>query len=180
MSVNVSAQQLMSPDSAETVAEVLSASGTDPQLVTLEVTESVFVEDSQRALVVLDELKHIGVKLALDDFGTGYSSLTYLKRFPIDIVKIDQGFVADLEGDPASHAIVYSVIELAHRLGKTVVAEGVETPEQHQQLLELGCDSCQGYYFARPMSVDALDTLLRKQTAVGTVHLPPLMVAGGE
>ena len=90
------------------------------------------------------------MKLALDDFGTGYSSLTYLKRFPIDIVKIDQGFVADLEGDPASHAIVYSVIELAHRLGMTVVAEGVETPEQHQQLLELGCDSCQGYYFARP------------------------------
>ena len=105
-----------------------------PQLVTLEVTESVFVQDSQRALVVLDELKHIGVKLALDDFGTGYSSLNYLKRFPIDIVKIDQGFVADLEGDPASHAIVFSVIELAHRLGMTVVAEGVETAEQHQQL----------------------------------------------
>ena len=180
MSVNVSAQQLMSPDFAATVTEVLSGTGTNPQLVTLEVTESVFVQDSQRALVVLDELKQIGVKLALDDFGTGYSSLTYLKRFPIDIVKIDQGFVADLERDPASHAIVYSVIELAHRLGKTVVAEGVETPEQHRQLLELGCDFCQGYYFARPMSVDALDTLLRNQSAVGTVHLPPLMAAGGE
>ena len=94
-------------------------------------------------------------------------------------MKIDQGFVADLNGI-RSHAIVSSVVELAHRLGMTVVAEGVETAEQHQQLLELGCDSCQGYYFARPMSVDALDTLLRNQTAVGTVHLPPLMVAGGE
>ena len=87
----------------------------------------MFVQDSERALVVLNELKRIGVKLALDDFGTGYSSLTYLRRFPIDIVKIDQTFVADLGDDPASHAIVASVIELAHMLGMTVVAEGVET-----------------------------------------------------
>ena len=104
MSVNVSAHQLMSPDFAATVAEVLVRHRTPiPQLVTLEVTESVFVQDSERALVVLDELKRLGVKLALDDFGTGYSSLNYLKRFPIDIVKIDQGFVADLEarsGEP--------------------------------------------------------------------------------
>jgi diguanylate cyclase (GGDEF)-like protein len=179
-SVNVSAQQLMSPDFAGTVAEVLSVTGTDPHLVTLEVTESVFVQDSERALVVLDELKHIGVKLALDDFGTGYSSLNYLKRFPIDIVKIDQGFIADLAGDQASHAIVLSVIELAHRLGKSVVAEGVETAEQHRQLLTLGCDSCQGFYFARPMSADALDTLLRGPGAGAALYLPALAAAAGE
>jgi EAL domain-containing protein (putative c-di-GMP-specific phosphodiesterase class I) len=123
------------------------------------------VQESERAFVVLSELKRLGVTLALDDFGTGYSSLNYLKRFPIDIVKIDQGFVADLEQDPASHAIVYAVIELAHMLGMTVVAEGVETAEQHEQLASLGCDSCQGYYFARPMPADDLDTLVRPVVA---------------
>ena len=93
---------------------------------------------------MLSELKRLGVRLALDDFGTGYSSLSYLKRFPIDIVKIDQGFVADLERDQASHAIVASVVELAHMLGMTVVAEGVETAAQHQLLASLGCDSLPG------------------------------------
>jgi FOG: EAL domain len=160
-----------------TVAAALSGTDTDPKLVTLEVTESVFVQDSERALVVLSDLKHLGVKLALDDFGTGYSSLDYLKRFPIDIVKIDQTFVADLERDQASHAIVLAVIELAHMLGMTVVAEGVETAEQHKRLASLGCDSCQGYYFARPMSADDLDTLIQRSVAGETVHLPALAPA---
>jgi EAL domain-containing protein (putative c-di-GMP-specific phosphodiesterase class I) len=114
------------------------------------------------------------VRLALDDFGTGYSSLNYLNRFPIDIVKIDQRFVGDLEQSRASRAIVNAVIELAHTLGMTVVAEGVETTEQHQQLASLGCDSCQGYYFARPMPADNLDTLIHQHVADGTVHLPAL------
>ena len=177
MSVNVSAHQLMSPNYVSTVAAALSGTDTDPKLVTLEVTESVFVQDSERALVVLSDLKHLGVKLALDDFGTGYSSLDYLKRFPIDIVKIDQTFVADLERDQASHAIVLAVIELAHMLGMTVVAEGVETAEQHKRLASLGCDSCQGYYFARPMSADDLDTLIQRSVAGETVHLPALAIA---
>jgi diguanylate cyclase (GGDEF)-like protein len=172
ISANVSAIQLMSPDFAATVAAVLSATDTDPVLVTLEVTESVFVQDSERALVVLSELKHLGVCLALDDFGTGYSSLNYLKRFPIDIVKIDQGFVADLVRSRASHAIVSAVVELAHMLNMAVVAEGVETSEQHQHLASLGCDSCQGYYFARPMSADDLDTFIQQRVAGGTVRLP--------
>jgi EAL domain-containing protein (putative c-di-GMP-specific phosphodiesterase class I) len=172
MSVNVSAQQLMSLDFVGTVEGVLSGSDTDPGLLTLEMTESVFVQDSQRALVVLNELKHLGVKLALDDFGTGYSSLNYLKQFPIDIVKIDKGFVADLDEDRASHAIVFAVIELAHRLGMSVVAEGVETAEQHGRLASLSCDHCQGYYFARPMSAEALDTLVTQHVTGGTVHLP--------
>jgi EAL domain-containing protein (putative c-di-GMP-specific phosphodiesterase class I) len=113
----------------------------------LEMTESVFVQDSDRAMVVLTALKKLGVRLALDDFGTGYSSLSYLKRFPIDVVKIDQGFVADLERDDASHAIVLSVISLAHLLGMTVIAEGVESAAQHRELTLLGSDHCQGYYF---------------------------------
>jgi diguanylate cyclase (GGDEF)-like protein len=177
ISVNVSAHQLMSPDFAATVAAVLSETDTDPKLVTLEVTESVFVQDSERAFIVLSELKSLGVRLALDDFGTGYSSLNYLKRFPIDTVKIDRAFVADLADDPASHAIVLAVVELAHALGMTVVAEGVETVEQHKHLLALGCDSCQGYYFARPMPAEDLGTLIRRGVDGGIVHLPALATA---
>jgi EAL domain-containing protein (putative c-di-GMP-specific phosphodiesterase class I) len=175
VSVNVSAHQLMSPDYAHAVATVLSRTTTDPNMVTLEVTESVFVQDGERALVVLNELKQIGVALALDDFGTGYSSLNYLNRFPIDIVKIDQAFIANLGHDPASEAIVLAVIDLAHTLGMSVVAEGVETAAQHRQLKSLGCDSCQGYYFARPMSADRLVTLLQARDADGTAHLPTLV-----
>jgi diguanylate cyclase (GGDEF)-like protein len=177
ISVNVSAHQLMAPGYAASVAAVLSDTDIDPKLVTLEMTESVFVQDSERALVVLDELKHLGVRLALDDFGTGYSSLNYLKRFPIEIVKIDQGFVADMQQDHASHAIVFAVVELAHRLGMTVVAEGVETAEQHKKLASLGCDSCQGYYFARPMPAEDLDTLMQHRVAGRTVRLPALAIA---
>jgi diguanylate cyclase (GGDEF)-like protein len=177
MSVNVSANQLMAPDFTATVAAVLSGADTDPTMVTLEMTESVFVQDTERALVVLGELKDLGVTLALDDFGTGYSSLTYLKRFPIDIVKIDQDFVADLERDEASYSIVFTVVELAHLLGMTVVAEGVETTGQHEQLVALGCDFCQGFYFARPMSADDLHTLIQLPDSTGTVHPPALIPA---
>jgi diguanylate cyclase (GGDEF)-like protein len=172
MSVNVSAHQLMSRAFASSVSVVLAGTDTDPGLVTLEVTESVFVQDRARALVVLGELKRVGVKIALDDFGTGYSSLNYLKRFPIDTVKIDQEFIADLEIDEASRAIVSAVVELSHRLGMTVVAEGVETAEQHEQLVALGCDYCQGYYFALPMSAADLDTLLAQHLADGTAQMP--------
>jgi diguanylate cyclase (GGDEF)-like protein len=135
VAVNVSAHQLMSSNFIATVTKVLSETATDPRLLTLEVTESVFVQDSDRAQVVLRELKRIGVNLALDDFGTGYASLNYLKRFPIDIVKIDQGFIADMVQEPASHFIVSAVIELAHQLGMTVVAEGVETAQQRDELI---------------------------------------------
>jgi predicted signal transduction protein with EAL and GGDEF domain len=172
LAVNVSAHQLLSPDFVATVAAVLFSTHTDPGLLTLEVTETVLIQDSERALIVLNGLKHLGVKLALDDFGTGYSSLVYLKRFPVDIVKIDRGFVADLERDPASHVIVAAVVEMAHALGMTVVAEGVETTDQLQAVTAAGCDSCQGFYFARPMSADHLDTLLQQRLAGGTLRLP--------
>ena len=177
MSVNVSAQQLMSPDFATTVSDVLSATGADPERVILEVTESVLMQDTERALVVLNDLKRVGVSIALDDFGTGYSSLNHLKRFPIDVVKIDQGFVAELDRDEASLAIVHALVELTKMLGMTVVAEGVETAEQYQQLTMLACNSCQGYYFARPMSADNLTTLLGEHRAGGPVRLPAAAIA---
>jgi diguanylate cyclase (GGDEF)-like protein len=174
VNINVSAQQLMSLDYAAEVADVLSRSGTDPELVTLEVTESAFVQDSERARIVLTELKRIGVRLALDDFGAGYSSLNSLRQFPIDVVKVDQGFVADLEHERASHAIVGAVVAMAHTLGMKVVAEGVETVDQHRELASLGCDSCQGYYFARPMPAGEFETLLQQGAPGGTVRLPAL------
>jgi diguanylate cyclase (GGDEF)-like protein len=172
VSVNVSGHQLMVPGFAALVAAVLSDTGTEPHLVTLEVTESVFVQDSGRALGALDELKDLGLKIALDDFGTGYSSLQYLKKFPIDVVKIDQKFVCDLEHDAASHAIVYTIVELAHVLGMTAVAEGVETAGQHRVLTSIGCDFCQGFYFAHPMPADNLDALTNPDAGMRRPTLP--------
>ena len=171
MAVNVSAHQLMTSDFATTVAAALGETATNPELLTLEVTESVFVQDSERALIVLGQLKDLGVQLALDDFGTGYASLSYLKQFPIDIVKIDQAFIADLQVDPASKAIVAAVVELAHQLKMSVVAEGIETADQLRLLKSLGCDYCQGYYFARPMPADELDALIQQSNAAGAAAL---------
>jgi diguanylate cyclase (GGDEF)-like protein len=172
VAVNVSAYQLMAPDFVAGVADVLATTRTRPDLLTLEITESVFVQDAERALVVLHELKQLGVALALDDFGTGYSSLSYLQRFPIDVVKIDQAFTSELSWDRASHAIVSAVIYLAHQLDMAVVAEGVETAEQLRQVATLGSESCQGFYFARPMSAESLDVLTNQSPSALELHLP--------
>jgi len=177
MSVNVSAHQLMSTGYADGVASVISSRLSDPALLTLEMTESVFMQDAERVLVVLNQLKCLGVLLALDDFGTGYSSLSYLKRFPFDVVKIDQGFVFDMGHDPSSMAIVAAIIDLAHTLGLQVVAEGVETVSQCADLASLGCDVCQGYYFAKPMSADAFEALMGQHEVGGAVYLPALACA---
>jgi diguanylate cyclase (GGDEF)-like protein len=162
MAVNVSAHQLMAPNFVAMVGAVIASTHTDPELLTLEITESAFVQDTERALTVLNELKGLGLMLALDDFGTGYSSLSYLKRFPVDFVKIDQSFIADLTHDRASHAIVSAIVDLAHRLDLAVVAEGVETRDQCEAVATLGGDLCQGYYFAHPMSASMLDEVMNR------------------
>jgi diguanylate cyclase (GGDEF)-like protein len=182
MSVNVSVHQFMSAGLAQTVATVLADTSTDPSLLTLEVTESVFVRDESRALIVLDELKRIGVKLALDDFGTGYSSLSYLSAMPIDEIKVDQSFVAKLTDQPSSREIVKAIIGLAHAIGMGIVAEGVETTQQHHELTRLGSDQCQGFYFAKPMSATLLDPLIRIQGDGNHAHLPigPQSVVGAD
>jgi diguanylate cyclase (GGDEF)-like protein len=177
MSVNVSAHQFMSAGFARTVAAVLGRTSTDPAQLMLEVTESVFVRDEERALVVLDELQEIGVKLALDDFGTGYSSLGYLNTLPIDTLKVDQTFIANLTSEPGSQAIVTAIIGLAHGIGMTVVAEGVETVQQHRRVTELGSDSCQGFYFARPMRAPGIDSLIGPRGNGGRPRLPARAVA---
>jgi diguanylate cyclase (GGDEF)-like protein len=174
MSVNVSAHQFMSGGFAAMVAEVLGGGAAiDPRLLTLEVTEDVFVRDGERALVVVNDLKEMGVTIALDDFGTGYSSLSYLMAYPVDTVKVDRTFTAKLAENPASRTIVTAIVQLAHGLGMTVVSEGVETIEQHVELAELGCDACQGFYFARPMPATSLESLLAGHGNGASLSLPP-------
>ena len=152
LAVNVSARQVMGPGFAATVAQVLEATGMDPMALVLEMTEAIFVEDGDRAMSVLGDLKALGVRLALDDFGAGYSSLSCLRRFPVDIVKIDRSFVADLGRDPAASTTVAAVTQLAHALGKVVTAEGVENADQCDEVVSVGCEAAQGFFFARPMT----------------------------
>ena len=158
MAVNVSAQQLTAPGFVDTVAAALKS--TPARQLTLEITESVFIRDAEQALLSLTQLREIGVMIALDDFGTGYSSLSYLSRFPMDIIKIDRSFVAGLASNAVDTSIVRAVVQLAHDMDMTVIAEGIETSQQHELVTELGCDLCQGYYFAKPMPAQQVDTLL--------------------
>jgi EAL domain-containing protein (putative c-di-GMP-specific phosphodiesterase class I) len=119
----------------------------------LEVTENIIVDDGERSIEVLSDLKALGIRIAMDDFGTGYSSLSYLRRLPIDIVKIDQGFIADIGQPAVGGTIVAAVTNLAHALGLTVVAEGVETSHQHEEVKRMGCDQAQGFFYAAPTNV---------------------------
>ena len=171
VSVNVSVRQLMSAGFTDTVAGVVDGASSDPRLLVLEMSESVFDQDRERALLVLSDLKDIGVRLAVDDFGSGSSSLSALMRFPVDIVKLDRELVSGLGRDTAFHAVVGAVVQLAHGLGMTVVAEGVETGEQRQELGALGCDACQGHYFAAPMTAASYDRLVESDIE-GDLRLP--------
>jgi diguanylate cyclase (GGDEF)-like protein/PAS domain S-box-containing protein len=162
LSVNLSGRQLQDPDLATTVGEFLAAVGLDPQSLCVEITESVLMEDADVGVGALKALKSIGVRVSVDDFGTGYSSLGYLRRFPVDEVKIDRSFVARLGTDPADAAIVAAVVSLGHALGVSVVGEGVETEAQLDELRDLGADAAQGFYFAPPQpAADLTPRLLR-------------------
>jgi EAL domain-containing protein (putative c-di-GMP-specific phosphodiesterase class I) len=149
VSANLSARQI-GPELPRLVADALDATGIDPSRLWLELTETAFMADLQVSERVLHEVRDLGVHLVVDDFGTGYSSLAYLKRFPVEVVKIDQVFVRGLGLDRDDTAIVAAVIGVAHALGLRAVAEGVETEEQLAALRALDCDFAQGYYFARP------------------------------
>ena len=151
MSINVSVLQLLRGNVAELIRELLREYPMPPASIELEVTESMVMANAEQATAVLHELKKLGVLLAIDDFGTGYSSLVYLKRLPIDTLKVDKEFVGDLTTDPDDEAITATIITMAHSLGLNVVAEGVETVEQLQYLHEQGCDEIQGYWLSRPI-----------------------------
>jgi diguanylate cyclase (GGDEF)-like protein/PAS domain S-box-containing protein len=156
VSVNLSHRQLADRSIVTTVANALEAAQLDPHRLVLEVTESAVMANAELAVACLNELKGLGVRLAIDDFGTGYSSLVYLKRMPVDIVKVDRSFVDGLGDDAEDTAIVTSVVGLAHALGLEAVAEGVETTAQRDHLVELGCDLAQGFLWSRPVPVGDL------------------------
>jgi diguanylate cyclase (GGDEF)-like protein/PAS domain S-box-containing protein len=173
LSVNFSARQFQQATFIATVAEILKDTNLDPRWLELELTESSIMKEPEQAIEKLHELKLMGIKVAIDDFGTGYSSLNYLKRFPIDTLKIDKSFVADVCRDPHDTAIVRAIITLGHALDLMVIAEGVETHEQLQYLSSLGCDVVQGFLFSKSLSARAFEELLmeqRRAAASSTSH----------
>jgi diguanylate cyclase (GGDEF)-like protein/PAS domain S-box-containing protein len=162
ISVNISARQLQKKDLAGDIASILRESGLKPRFLELEIVESMVMKDVESAMVIMTELKSLGIQLAMDDFGTGYSSLSYLKRFPFDRLKIDLSFVRDILSDPESASIARTIIAMAHNLNLRAIAEGVETKEQLEYLRLHGCDEIQGYYVSRPVNAQEFEALLRK------------------
>ncbi len=162
LAVNLSARQLRQRSLVAWVKQVLEDTGLDPSRLELELTESQLMQNTEGAIAVLDELKALGVRIAIDDFGTGYSSLSCLRRFPVDVVKIDRSFIANITSDPEDAAIARAVIAMAHTLRLEVVAEGVETAEQLALLRDWQCDTAQGYYFSAPVTSDDMARLLTR------------------
>ena len=159
MSINISPACLNEP-CVDELLRIVAEVGLDPTTVQLEITERTAVAEAPTSLESIDRLRRAGIRLVIDDFGTGYSSLECLQRLPIDGLKIDRGFVADLDVTPTATAIVTAIVTLGHQLGLRLTAEGVETAAQLDRLRALGCDSAQGYYFARPLTASAATDLL--------------------
>jgi len=171
VSVNISGRQLLEDGFVEDVAAALRLTLAMPQRITLEITETVIMQDTERTLTMLRRLQSLGVRLAIDDFGTGYSSLSYLQKFPVDILKIDRAFVDGVARGDAEAALARTIIALGHTLGLRTVAEGVEDVAQRDQLQRLGCQMAQGYLFAKPMiPADATLWLLAQRPRVGVVR----------
>ncbi len=160
VSVNVSAHQLQQPDLVFQVISALKESGLSPEFLKLEITESVMMQDTETIISRLLELRNLGVRLAVDDFGTGYSSMAYLSSLPLDTLKIDRSFVTKMTGSEDDAAIVRAIVTLAKTLNLRITSEGIETSDQRVQLLALGCDLGQGYFFDRPMPAESLGHLL--------------------
>ncbi|MDF5734695.1 MULTISPECIES: putative bifunctional diguanylate cyclase/phosphodiesterase [unclassified Nostoc] len=164
ISVNLSARQFEQPNLVDVVSQILQETGLKASYLELEVTESFLMGDIERSIKILKQLRELGIWLALDDFGTGYSSLNYLKRFPVNMLKIDQSFVQDVISNPDSAAITDTIIALAKNLRLKITAEGVETKEQFDYLHLQGCDEGQGYYFSRPAPAEIIAPMLQKSS----------------
>jgi EAL domain-containing protein (putative c-di-GMP-specific phosphodiesterase class I) len=171
VSVNLSSKQFSQPDLLARIDGILAESGLPGEHLTIEITESVLMENSGGAATMLDELRARGIRLCIDDFGTGYSSLSYLHNFPLDRLKLDHTFVSRIATSPRNLEIVRAVVNLAHNLGMQVIAEGVEDVEQLARLWELGCDYGQGYLFRKPAAAEDLEELLASGC---TLLAPPL------
>jgi diguanylate cyclase (GGDEF)-like protein/excisionase family DNA binding protein len=163
MSVNLSPRQFLDPDLANGISQVLRTSGLEPRALELEITESSVMDRSEASLGVLQQLRALGVRVVLDDFGTGYSSLAYLRQLPLDTIKVDRSFVTDLDVKDPNVGIIRAVVSLAHGMGITVVAEGIETDEQARRLRELGCDMGQGYAWAYPADPIRVGSFVSRQ-----------------
>jgi EAL domain-containing protein (putative c-di-GMP-specific phosphodiesterase class I) len=168
VSVNVSARQVRHSNLPDRVADILAETGLEPSALHLEITESVLVEETEVSLRSLHALKALGVRLVLDDFGTGYSSLAYVKRFPIDVIKIDRSFVADLDEDDRDATIVEAIVYMARGLRLEVIAEGVETVNQVRALNALDCRLGQGWLYAPAVSAPEIADLLGSPLHPGT------------
>lgn len=173
VSVNISPVLLKQADFSPNLLKCLRMSGLEPHRLELEITETVLVEDSQQANVMLREFQRLGLRLALDDFGTGFSSLSYLLKYSFNRIKIDRSFVTDLESNPGARAIILAIVNLAQTLGMEVVAEGVETENQLAYIRSVGCGHVQGYYFARPMPEgQAIQMIIESRAAAGETTRP--------
>jgi EAL domain-containing protein (putative c-di-GMP-specific phosphodiesterase class I) len=160
VSVNLSPRQLASGRLPALIRTALELNGLKPRDLCLEITESLLVEEPAEVENMLKELADLGVRIAIDDFGTGYSSLAYLKRFPVDILKIDQSFVSGIEFEADNRAIVEAIVGLASNLDLRVIAEGVETPEQLTTVRDLGCHYAQGFYIGHPVPPESFGELV--------------------
>ena len=169
VAVNVSARQLRQGDFVALLADVLNETGLPANSLELEITESMTMDDPERAVQMFKQIKQMGVHLTIDDFGTGYSSLAHLKRFPIDTLKIDRSFIKDIPDDANDTAITQAIIAMAHALKLKVVAEGVETDAQLRFLLQQGCDEFQGYYLSKPLPEDEFLALRSTWSAIPPV-----------
>ncbi|MBF0124815.1 MAG: EAL domain-containing protein, partial [Magnetococcales bacterium] len=168
VAVNLSARQLQEKQLFSSIQQALDESGLSPEYLELEITESMMMENMSEVTALLTQIDQIGIRLSLDDFGTGYSSLSHLRRFPIRSLKIDRSFINGINDvrDADGEAIVKTIILMAHQLGMTVIAEGVETAYQCVFLRDNGCDQIQGYYYSKPLPVDAFDRMLHHRRAL--------------
>lgn len=173
VAVNLSARQFQQRNLAQRVAQVLKETGLDPHRLQLEITEGLAIQDVDFTIKMLRDLKEMGVQIAIDDFGTGHSALSYLKRFPLNVVKIDRSFVRDLTIDPNDAEIATTIIAMAHNLQLEVIAEGVETEAQLAFLKERQCDEFQGYLFAKPAPAETLERILTRNKAFGVSRTGP-------
>ena len=168
MAVNISARQVHQPGLLDVVAEALRESQLPAETLVLEITESLMMQDAELAISRLNELKQLGIRLAIDDFGTGYSSLNYLRRFPVDILKIDKSFIDNVSRRGKEQELAQSIIELGQTLGLEIVAEGVEDAAQLGWLRARQCDLAQGFLFSEPVGADALSDFLRQEATGDT------------
>ena len=172
VAVNVSMRQLENPNLVSDVRRVLTETGLEPSLLLLEMTESILVHDVDKVLPRLHSLKDLGVRLAIDDFGTGYSALAYLRRFPLDVVKIDKTFIDGMAASNSGKALIRAIVDLARSLGLTTVAEGIEDPQVIAELVAIGCDLAQGFLFAAPMTAGDLTNFLQPAPSPDPVKAP--------